>query len=343
MAPKTRPIPNSSIEKAIDALASAGVDVGANERAMDVQVPEKDVNFEPDVDIQGLPDGGADVNFIPSSINGEDFGSGQWLINGMSRTSQNQLVADLALQAHRNSVAGTAIKRPRIGLYRPWAANSDEGWTRWLFETYEIDHTSLYNADVKAGNLKSRYDVIIIADMNGNQIMNGFSEGSVPPRYSGGIGPDGTREIDKFVREGGTLVAINRSSVFAIDELHLPVRNVVGDVPREEYFVGGAIAEILVDKTHPVMSGMPARAKIFVGSSPVFTTEEGIKRVKTFFGKLSDWKNINDLIPASFLTSKNQKRTGKAGIFSGTLELSKEGNIIIKQNNLFDDIFIKEK
>ena len=76
---------------------------------------------------------------------------------------------------------------------------------------------------------------------------------------------------------------------------------------------------------------------------PVFTTEDGIERVKTFFGKLSDWKNINDLIPASFLTSKNQKRTGKAGIFSGTLELSKEGNITIKQNNLFDDIFIKEK
>ena len=75
----------------------------------------------------------------------------------------------------------------------------------------------------------------------------------------------------------------------------------------------------------------------------VFTTEEGIKRVKTFFGKLSDWKNIDDLIPTSFLSSKNQKRTGKAGIFSGTLELAKEGNISIKQNNLFDDIFIKEK
>jgi segregation and condensation protein A len=83
--------------------------------------------------------------------------------------------------------------------------------------------------------------------------------------------------------------------------------------------------------------------RINIPKLPVFTTEDGIKRVKTFFGKLSNWKNINDLIPASFLTSKNQKRTGKAGIFSGTLELSKEGNIIIKQNNLFDDIFIKEK
>ena len=76
---------------------------------------------------------------------------------------------------------------------------------------------------------------------------------------------------------------------------------------------------------------------------PVFTTEAGINRIKTFFGKLSDWKNINDLIPTNFLLSKAQKRTGKAGILSGTLELSKEGNISIKQNNLFDDIFIKEK
>ena len=76
---------------------------------------------------------------------------------------------------------------------------------------------------------------------------------------------------------------------------------------------------------------------------PVFTTEAGIKRIKTFLGKLSDWKDINDLIPTSLLSSKNLKRTGKAGIFSGALELSKEGDIIIKQNNLFDDIFIKEK
>ena len=54
MPPKTRPISNSSIEKAIDALANAGVDIGANENAVDVQVPEKTVNFEPDVVINEL-------------------------------------------------------------------------------------------------------------------------------------------------------------------------------------------------------------------------------------------------------------------------------------------------
>ena len=75
---------------------------------------------------------------------------------------------------------------------------------------------------------------------------------------------------------------------------------------------------------------------------PVFTTEEGIQRIKEFFGNLSDWKNIDELLPLNFSDKNNLRRTGKAGIFSGSLELAKEGNISIKQNNLFDDIFIKE-
>tara|TARA_B100001123_G_scaffold447261_1_gene604252 strand:+ start:636 stop:1370 length:735 start_codon:yes stop_codon:yes gene_type:complete len=75
---------------------------------------------------------------------------------------------------------------------------------------------------------------------------------------------------------------------------------------------------------------------------PVFTTEEGINRIKEFFGKIKDWKNLDDFIPQSFKSSKNLKTTGKAGILSGSLELAKEGNISIKQNKLFEDIFIKE-
>ncbi len=76
---------------------------------------------------------------------------------------------------------------------------------------------------------------------------------------------------------------------------------------------------------------------------PVLTTEEGIKRIKEFFGKLTDWKDISELIPNNFKSTKNLKRTGKAGIFAGSLELAKEGNISIKQKELFDNIYIKEK
>ena len=75
---------------------------------------------------------------------------------------------------------------------------------------------------------------------------------------------------------------------------------------------------------------------------PVFTTEDGIKRIREFFGKLFDWKNINDLIPQNFKSGTQYRRSGKAGIFAGSLELVKEGNLTIKQENLFDDVYIKE-
>jgi segregation and condensation protein A len=75
---------------------------------------------------------------------------------------------------------------------------------------------------------------------------------------------------------------------------------------------------------------------------PVFTTEDGIKRIREFFGKLLDWKNINDLIPKNFKDGLKYKKTGKAGIFAGSLELVKEGNLSIKQENLFDEIYVKE-
>jgi len=76
---------------------------------------------------------------------------------------------------------------------------------------------------------------------------------------------------------------------------------------------------------------------------PVLTTEDGIKRIKEFFGKLLDWKNLNDLIPNNFLSENNLRRSATAGMFAASLELSKEGELSIKQNKLFDDIYIKEK
>ena len=83
--------------------------------------------------------------------------------------------------------------------------------------------------------------------------------------------------------------------------------------------------------------------RINIPKLPVLTTEDGIKRIKDFFGKLNEWKNINDLIPTNFSNEKKQIRTGTAGIFAGALELSKEGNLDIKQSKLFDDVFIKER
>ncbi len=82
--------------------------------------------------------------------------------------------------------------------------------------------------------------------------------------------------------------------------------------------------------------------KLNIPKLPVFTTEDGIKTIRNFLGKLVKWKKLDDLIPKNFKVGKNIQKTGKAGIFAGSLELVKEGNLKIKQDKLFDEIYIKE-
>jgi segregation and condensation protein A len=82
--------------------------------------------------------------------------------------------------------------------------------------------------------------------------------------------------------------------------------------------------------------------RINIPKLPVFTAEDGVKTIKEFFGKLIDWKNLDDLIPKNFKTETKYIKTGKAGIFAGSLELVKEGSLRIKQDNLYENIFVKE-
>jgi len=83
--------------------------------------------------------------------------------------------------------------------------------------------------------------------------------------------------------------------------------------------------------------------RINIPRLPVLSTEEGIRNIKSFFGKLSDWKNISELIPKRLNKSKILKRTGLASTFAGSLELTKMGDIELKQNMLFDVLFIRQK
>ena len=219
---------------------------------------------------------GATVGFEPGTpgAEGDPGSSGRYLVRGLSEQAVTALVDSLALQAERTTERGAGLPRPRIGMFRPWGASMDEGWTRWLLEQYDFDFVSMRGHDFAAGPMRDRFDVIVLADYGSGQIINGLARGTVPGRYAGGIGDAGVRALDRFVRDGGTLVCMNASTAFAIEHLRLPVRNVVADVGRAEFFTSGSILEVVTDPSHPVMSGMPERANIFFGRSPVFTVED---------------------------------------------------------------------
>ena len=74
---------------------------------------------------------------------------------------------------------------------------------------------------------------------------------------------------------------------------------------------------------------------------PVFTTEEAIKQIQNNLHYISDWKDINELIPKYYF-NKKMKKTGLAGIFSASLELTKEGATQLLQEKIFEKILIKK-
>ena len=109
------------------------------------------------------------------------------------------------------------------GLYRSWTGNIDEGWTRWILESYGFAPVTLRNGDIQAGHLRDRLDAIIIPDAGPKQIMDGFAPGTISGEYAGGIGETGVEALRVFVRAGGTLIAFNNASLMAIASLGLPV------------------------------------------------------------------------------------------------------------------------
>lgn len=204
--------------------------------------------------------------------------TGAFLIGGISRTA----LADLAKKYGVPAVAVTAsgktiaLKKARVGLYRPWAPSIDEGWTRWILENYGYEPKSLYNADIRSAGLKSRYDVIILPDMSQRQLMDGFGIGVVPGEYAGGVGEDGIENLREFTREGGTLIAFNRTSSSLIPLMSLPVKNALDGLKSDKFFCSGALLRLQAEHTElPINYGGASAPVVMFQAGPAFETLPG--------------------------------------------------------------------
>jgi hypothetical protein len=202
-------------------------------------------------------------------------GGGHFVVTGLPDAAATQLVRSLALQAARGPRAGIEVRRPRLALYQPSNPSSDAGWTQWLLENYGFEFAQLRPADLPS--LAQKYDVLILPDESVPALVEGFPPGRVPPRFEGGIGSDGGRAIDRFVREGGTLVCLNRSSAFAIMQLDLPVADSAAGLGRRRFYASGSLLRVTTDPAHALMAGMPADAVVFFDEGPVFVPLDGFE------------------------------------------------------------------
>jgi hypothetical protein len=161
---------------------------------------------------------------------------------------------------------------PRRAIYSSHVPSMDAGWTRWVLEHQSrcLFHLLITDKEIQQGDLKAKFDTILIPDQSVRNILNGYAIGAMPTEYTGGIGPEGVKALGEFAENGGTLVFLNRASDFAIQQFKLPLRNVVAGLPRTDFYVPGSILRLELDATHPLAAGMPKDSIAWAEDSPVF-------------------------------------------------------------------------
>jgi hypothetical protein len=170
---------------------------------------------------------------------------------------------------------------PRIGMYqRYWGGNIDEGWTRFVLEQFEFPYTTLKDEEVKRGNLKQRFDAIILpsdpeAVIIGKDVEEYFMKRygdmmpapNFPPEYRSGIGDEGVEKLKKFVENGGTLICLDEACELAIKQFKLKLKDILDGLSPKEFFCPGSTLHACFDTAHPAAYGMPADSLVFFWNS----------------------------------------------------------------------------
>ena len=173
------------------------------------------------------------------------------------------------------------VRRPvRLALYKGWTGSMDEGWTRWLFDAFNVPYSSLRDADVRAGSLRAKYDVIVLPSMRLREIVEGRSKETAPAEFTGGIAEGGVAHLRRFVEEGGTLVCWDDSTELPLKHFNLPVRNVLDGLRPADFYCPGSVLRVEVETSHPLARGLrPEADAYFVNSAAFEVTDPSKARV----------------------------------------------------------------
>ena len=181
------------------------------------------------------------------------------------------------------------LRKPRVAMLQRYrGGNMDEGWTRLMFEQFNVPYTSIMDAEIKAGSLESKYDTIIlpadsIAAMTGERPPQGqggpggggggFGGGpdNTPAEYRSGFGAEGVKALQAFVQKGGTLLTFANAGDLPIQRFSLPLRNVVAGLPSKQFWSPGSTLHVTFNNANPLAYGMPREGlALFMAGGQVY-------------------------------------------------------------------------
>ncbi len=184
--------------------------------------------------------------------------------------NENEVRRDLGLNLWVNDkspVANPIKPGTRVGIYQGPRGNMDEGWTRYVFDTFNVPYESLRDPVLNTGNLRNHFDAIVLpsdrsrepADNDGPQIEGGR-----------GISEFGFKNLARFVEDGGTLICFDGSCGELIKRWKLPLRNVLEGLRSSDFYCPGSILSLNVDTTNPLARTMSRDVDAYFINSSAF-------------------------------------------------------------------------
>ncbi|WP_028665446.1 M14 family zinc carboxypeptidase [Runella zeae] len=226
----------------------------------------------------------------------DTLAAGSIVFKGITAEQAKQLTAqfgfDLQLSKTLPTVKQHEIVAPRVAIYHSWYNTQDEGWARYTFEQRGIPYTSIHKDMLKAGDLRKKFDVILMPRMRGgvsdfiHEIdpkfgplaytkTNEFPSHGTPdstPDMTGGPGFEGVEQLKKFVEAGGVLITLDNTSMM-IAEAGIARDLKVYNAPT--LFHPGSVVQVKArQKEHPILYGYPEVFYLFKGMGPLLQTEK---------------------------------------------------------------------
>jgi zinc carboxypeptidase len=224
---------------------------------------------------------------------------GSFVLDNPTESKFKSLFADLNVSpiftSNKISYNSSQIKLPRIALVESYFHDMDAGWTRYIFDTYNIPYKVIRPGDISKTNLSGKFDVVIFPNENKDILMKGkwksdddYMVTSYPPEYTKGIEKKGMEKITQFIEDGGLIISWGESTglfdgTLEIvrdkdnkEEFQLPFDDISKKLSKEGLYCPGSLVKIKLLKDHPITVGLPDEIGVFFRGKPVFKTSSPI-------------------------------------------------------------------
>ena len=248
-------------------------------------------------------------------VSGDGYTAGDFVVTGATAAVAGEIAkltgVDFAALPGAVPANAYALRKPRVAMYQRYGGgNMDEGWTRLMFEQFNMPVKPIMDAEIKKGDLNASYDVLILPSDSINAMTGetpaaggrggrgggaGAPEGApsgrqggggTPPEYRSGFGADGVKMLQAFVQKGGTLVTFGQAGDLPIQRFNLPVRDVVAGLASKEFWSPGSTLRVRFDTHNPIAYGMPREGyALFLAGSQAYevtTTSPNVEIISTF-------------------------------------------------------------